>query len=45
MSTLTVWEFNNANGAENALNKLQDLQKQELSQTYGCRYRHLAPGA
>jgi len=30
MSTLTVWKFENANGAVNALNKLQDLQKQEL---------------
>jgi uncharacterized membrane protein len=32
MSTLTVWKFNNADGAESALNKLQDLQKQELVQ-------------
>lgn len=30
MSTLTVWKFNNADGAENALDKLQGLQKQEL---------------
>jgi uncharacterized membrane protein len=30
MSTLTVWKFENSTGAENALNKLQDLQKQEL---------------
>ena len=30
MSTLTVWKFDNAKGAENALDKLQELQKQEL---------------
>lgn len=30
MSTLTVWKFTNADGAENALNKLQGLQKQEI---------------
>jgi uncharacterized membrane protein len=32
MSTLTVWKFNNAEGAEKALAKLGDLQKQELIQ-------------
>lgn len=32
MSTLTVWKFNNAEGAENALNKLRDLQKQQIVQ-------------
>ena len=32
MSTLTVWKFNNADGAEKALNKLGDLQKQQLIQ-------------
>jgi uncharacterized membrane protein len=30
MSTLTVWKFEDAKGAENALDKLKDLQKQEL---------------
>lgn len=30
MSTLTVWKFNTAEGAEKALAKLGDLQKQEL---------------
>lgn len=30
MSTLTVWKFKTANGAENALAKLTELQKQEL---------------
>jgi uncharacterized membrane protein len=32
MSSLTVWKFNNAEGADNALAKLQGLQKQELIQ-------------
>jgi len=32
MSTLTVWKFDSAEGAEKALNKLQDLQKQQLIQ-------------
>ena len=32
MSTLTVWKFANSEGAENALNKLQSLQKQEIIQ-------------
>jgi len=32
MSTLTVWKFDNAHAAENALNKLQELQKQQLIQ-------------
>ncbi len=30
MSTLTVWKFNTAEGAEKALAKLEGLQKQEL---------------
>jgi len=30
MSTLTVWKFDSSKGAENALDKLQELQKQEL---------------
>ncbi|WP_035985402.1 DUF1269 domain-containing protein [Leptolyngbya sp. KIOST-1] len=30
MSTLTVWKFNNPEGAEKALAKLGDLQKQEV---------------
>jgi uncharacterized membrane protein len=30
MSTLTVWKFHAADGAENALAKLEGLQKQEL---------------
>lgn len=32
MSTLTVWKFDTADGAENALEKLQGLTKQELIQ-------------
>lgn len=32
MSTLTVWKFNTVEGANNALAKLQDLQKQQLIQ-------------
>ncbi|MDM9380356.1 DUF1269 domain-containing protein [Chlorogloeopsis sp. ULAP01] len=32
MSTLTVWKFNTADGADHALNKLEDLQKQQLIQ-------------
>lgn len=32
MSTLTVWKFDQADGAEKALDKLQALQKQELIQ-------------
>lgn len=32
MSTLTVWKFNTAEGAENALKKLEGLQKQQLIQ-------------
>lgn len=30
MSTLTVWKFNTADGADNALAKLQGLQKQQI---------------
>ncbi|WP_204140076.1 DUF1269 domain-containing protein [Halomicronema sp. CCY15110] len=30
MSTLTVWKFNSADGAEKVLDKLQSLQKQEI---------------
>ncbi|BAU63358.1 hypothetical protein STA3757_07220 [Stanieria sp. NIES-3757] len=32
MSTLTVWKFNTADGADNALSKLETLQKQQLIQ-------------
>ena len=32
MSTLTVWKFDAADGAEKALSKLQDLQKQQVIQ-------------
>lgn len=32
MSTLTVWKFDSAEGADNALKKLADLQKQQLIQ-------------
>lgn len=32
MSALTVWKFNNAEGADNALTKLQNLQKQQVIQ-------------
>lgn len=32
MSTLTVWKFKTADGAENALTKLKDLQKQQIVQ-------------
>ena len=34
MSTLTVWKFDNANGAEKALEKLKELQKQQLIQVF-----------
>ena len=30
MSTLTVWKFNDAQGAQKALNLLEDLQRQQL---------------
>jgi uncharacterized membrane protein len=30
MATLTVWKFDTVDGADNALSKLQDLQRQEL---------------
>jgi len=30
MATLTVWKYNSADGAENALDKLKELQKQLL---------------
>ncbi|AFZ35222.1 hypothetical protein Sta7437_1659 [Stanieria cyanosphaera PCC 7437] len=32
MSTLTVWKFNTTDGADNALSKLETLQKQQLIQ-------------
>jgi len=32
MSSLTVWKFNTVDGANNALNKLQELQKQQVIQ-------------
>lgn len=32
MSTLTVWKFNTVDGADNALAKLESLQKQQLIQ-------------
>jgi uncharacterized membrane protein len=32
MSTLTVWKFNTADGADKALNKLEGLQKQQIIQ-------------
>ncbi len=32
MSTLTVWKFSTAEGADSALNKLRELQKQQLIQ-------------
>ncbi|BAU10939.1 hypothetical protein LEP3755_14310 [Leptolyngbya sp. NIES-3755] len=32
MSTLTVWKFNTADGAETALRKLESLEKQQLIQ-------------
>lgn len=32
MSTLTVWKFTSVDGADKALGKLQDLQKQQLIQ-------------
>ncbi|MBV9386170.1 MAG: DUF1269 domain-containing protein [Chroococcidiopsidaceae cyanobacterium CP_BM_ER_R8_30] len=32
MSTLTVWKFNTADGADHALTKLEALQKQQLIQ-------------
>jgi uncharacterized membrane protein len=32
VATLTVWKFNDPNGAENVLAQLKDMQKQELIQ-------------
>ncbi|MFB2833056.1 DUF1269 domain-containing protein [Floridanema evergladense] len=32
MATLTVWKFSTADGADKALSKLEDLQKQQLIQ-------------
>jgi len=32
MSTLTVWKFNTVDGADNALKKLEGLQKQQIIQ-------------
>jgi len=32
MSALTVWKFNTADGADHALTKLEDLQKQQIIQ-------------
>jgi uncharacterized membrane protein len=32
MSTLTVWKFNNETGADKALSKLMELQKQQIVQ-------------
>ena len=32
MATLTVWKFDDPNGAENALEHLEEMQKQELLQ-------------
>ncbi len=32
MSSLTVWKFNTADGADNALKKLEGLQKQQIIQ-------------
>ena len=32
MATLTVWKFDSAEGAQDALNKLQELSKQQLIQ-------------
>lgn len=32
MASLTVWKFNTADGADHALQKLEDLQKQQLIQ-------------
>ena len=32
MATLTVWKFDDPNGAENALKHLEEMQKQELIQ-------------
>ena len=38
MGTLTVWKFDSANGAENALELLKRLQKQELIQINDAAY-------
>ena len=38
MGTLTVWKFDAANGAENALELLKRLQKQELIQINDAAY-------
>jgi uncharacterized membrane protein len=38
MATLTVWKFDSASGAENALELLQRLQKEELIQINDAAY-------
>ena len=44
MATLTVWKFQNPRGAENALKKLADLQKQQLIQVLDAAIVTWEPG-
>lgn len=41
MASLTVWKFNTADGADKALAKLGDLQKQQLIQVLDAAIRFL----
>lgn len=45
MSTLTVWEFKTADGAERALGTLQDLESQHLIEVYDGAVVTWAEGA
>jgi uncharacterized membrane protein len=45
MGTLTVWKFDSPSGAENAINTLQDLAKQELIKIYDAATVSWEPGA
>lgn len=44
MATLTVWKFHNADGADKALKKLADLQKQQLIQVLDAAIVSWEPG-
>ena len=44
MATLTVWKFDSAGGAQNALTQLERMQKEELIQINDGAYVYLARG-
>lgn len=44
MATMTVWKFESASGAENALDLLERLQKEELIQINDAAYVYWAEG-